>query len=177
MSSVSGHPFLTCIYSNYFNASATSGTTYVPVPYIQWSLRQAISRMHRMSILDNCFTELVFCGLSCFPFRLPHFLTLSTLWKETGIVEKEGGLPGFDIDILNTFSFLLTAEVTDRLPGKIGSHLPTIEGLNISAKLKGIQEHYPRLRTNEGYACHSMLCARQHGIALGHFYVPLPIRK
>ena len=27
-----------------------------------------------------------------------HFLTLSTLWKEMGIVEKEEGLPFFDSD-------------------------------------------------------------------------------
>ena len=42
-----------------------------------------------------------------FPW-LRHFLTLSTLWKEMGAVEKEGGLrrplPVLDNDILNTFS-------------------------------------------------------------------------
>ena len=32
-----------------------------------------------------------------------HFLTLSTLWKEMGISEKEGGLAVFNTDILNTF--------------------------------------------------------------------------
>ena len=47
------------------------------------------------AVLDNCFTWLVFCGLSCFPW-LHHFVTLSTLWKEMEIAEKEGGLPVFD---------------------------------------------------------------------------------
>ena len=53
------------------------------------------------AILDNCFTELVFM----FPLWLHRFLTLSTLRKEMGIVEKEGGLPGFDTDIVNSFFF------------------------------------------------------------------------
>ena len=61
------------------------------------------------AILENCFTELVFCGLSCFPFWLHHSLTLSTLWKEMGIVEKEGGLPVFDANILITFFFVFFA--------------------------------------------------------------------
>ena len=39
--------------------------------------------------MDNCFTELVFCGLSCFPFWQHHSLTLSTPWKEMGIAEKQ----------------------------------------------------------------------------------------
>ena len=31
-----------------------------------------------------------------FPFGLHHFLTLSTLWKEMEIAEKEVGLPDLD---------------------------------------------------------------------------------
>ena len=50
------------------------------------------------AFLDNCFTELVFCGLTCFAFGLP---TLSTPWKEMAILEKEGDLPVFHIDNLN----------------------------------------------------------------------------
>ena len=76
------------------------------------------------AILDNCFTELVFRGLSL-PFWLHPFLTVSTPWMEMGISEKKGGLPGFDIDILNTF---LPTEMTARLPGKISKHIPTAEG-------------------------------------------------
>ena len=59
------------------------------------------------AILDNCLQRLVFCGLSCFPFGYPvhHFLKLSTVWKEIGVVEKEKGLPVFDVDIVNTFFF------------------------------------------------------------------------
>ena len=46
------------------------------------------------------------------------------------IVEKEGILPVFNIDILNTFFFFLpTAEITAWLTGKIGTNLPTAEGL------------------------------------------------
>ena len=43
-----------------------------------------------------------FLGLSLakrrlmFSLWLHHFTTLSTLWKEVGIIEKEGGLPLFD---------------------------------------------------------------------------------
>ena len=53
------------------------------------------------AILDNCF------------------LTLSTLWKEVEIVEKEGGLPVFDTDIQSNF-FLPTAEISARLPTSEG---------------------------------------------------------
>ena len=71
------------------------------------------------AILDNCITEIVFCGL--------------TLWKEMGIVEKDGVLPVFDTDILNTLppptKKKKTAEITSQLPCKIGSHLPSMEGL------------------------------------------------
>ena len=31
-----------------------------------------------------------------FSLWLHHFLTLSTLWKDMGIVEKDGGWPVFD---------------------------------------------------------------------------------
>ena len=53
-----------------------------------------------------------------------------------GMAEKEGGLPVFDNDILNTFFFWwgggvggggATAEITTRLPGKIGEHILTTE--------------------------------------------------
>ena len=53
------------------------------------------------AIWNHCFTELVFCGLSCFPFGYIIFLTLSTPWREMGIAEKEACL--FLSDILNTF--------------------------------------------------------------------------
>ena len=59
---------------------------------------------YRFKILDNCFTDLVFCGLSYFHFGC-HFLTLSTTWKEIEIVEKEEDLPVFDTDMLRTFFF------------------------------------------------------------------------
>ena len=36
-----------------------------------------------------------------------HFLALSTQWKELEIVEKEGGWPVLDTDILNTFFLFL----------------------------------------------------------------------
>ena len=41
-----------------------------------------------------------------------------------GRVEKEGGFPVFDADILNFFFFFFfhTAEITPQLPGKIGLH-------------------------------------------------------
>ena len=39
-----------------------------------------------------------------------------------GIAEKEEGLPVFDTDSLNNF-FLLIAEITARLTGKIGVHI------------------------------------------------------
>ena len=58
-----------------------------------------------------------------------HFLTLSTLWKEMEIVEKEGGLPVFDSDILNFFLFFSIAEITTQIMGKISANLPTAEGL------------------------------------------------
>ena len=64
-----------------------------------------------------------------FSLSLHHFLTLSTLWKEMGMVEKEGGLSVFDTDILNTFFFLPTAEITAQLSGKISAHLSIAEGL------------------------------------------------
>ena len=35
------------------------------------------------AILDSCFTELVFCGLSCFPFGCIIFNTLNTM-EENG---------------------------------------------------------------------------------------------
>ena len=49
-----------------------------------------------------------------------------------GIAEKEGGLPVLPTDILNTFFFfffLPSVEIIARLPGKIGAHIPTPEGL------------------------------------------------
>ena len=46
-----------------------------------------------------------------------------------GIADKEGGLPIFDTDILNTI-FLPTAKFTSRLTGKIGAHLPAAEEFN-----------------------------------------------
>ena len=45
-----------------------------------------------------------------------------------GIVEKEGGWPVFDTDILNTF-FLPTVEINAQLMGKVGENLPVTEGL------------------------------------------------
>ena len=42
-----------------------------------------------------------------FSLCLHHFLTLSTLWTEMGIVEKEGGLPVFDTDNLKFFCQML----------------------------------------------------------------------
>ena len=56
------------------------------------------------------------------------FQTLSTLWKEMGTAEKEGSLPVFDTDSLNTF--LPTAGITARLPGKIDVHTPIAEAKN-----------------------------------------------
>ena len=64
-----------------------------------------------------------------FSLWLHHFLTLSTLWKETEIVEKERSLLVFDNDSLN-FIFLPTVKITARLTGKIGTDLPAAEGLN-----------------------------------------------
>ena len=62
-----------------------------------------------------------------FPFWLHHFLTLSTLWKEMGIVEKEGNLLVFDAD--NLKKNFITAEIIARRMGKISAHLPAAEGL------------------------------------------------
>ena len=73
-----------------------------------------------------------------FSFWLHHCLTLSTLWKEMKIAEKEGSLPVLDTDILNT-SILRTAEITTWLTGKIGEHLPVAEGLNV---LKNTLPHF-----------------------------------
>ena len=33
-----------------------------------------------------------------FSLWIHHFLTVSTLWKEMGIIEKDGGSPVFDND-------------------------------------------------------------------------------
>ena len=75
--------------------------------------RRAVQRIYRRSdSLDNSLTDLVFCSLM-FSLWLHDFLTLSILRKEMDIVEKKGGLPAFDTDILNTFFFfffLPTAE-------------------------------------------------------------------
>ena len=54
------------------------------------------------AVLDICFTELVFCGLSFFSYWLHYFLKLSTLCKKKKIV-GEGGLPVFETGILNIF--------------------------------------------------------------------------
>ena len=53
------------------------------------------------------------------------------------IVEKEGGFPVFDTDILNTFFFfffffLPTVDITARLTGKICTHLPHHRGVKVS---------------------------------------------
>ena len=65
-------------------------------------------------------------------FSLSLHLFLSALGKEMVIVEKEGGLPVFDTDILNTF--LATTEITARFAGKIGAHLPAVEGFRTIIK-------------------------------------------
>ena len=78
---------------------STMGSTIYPMyrrykpPLPPPTPRQVYSVCTVEVILDNSFTELVFCGLSCFPFGLHHYLTLSTLWKEMEIVEKAGGWP------------------------------------------------------------------------------------
>ena len=54
----------------------------------RWCIVYAVA-----TILNNCFTRLVFCILACFPFSC-------ITWKEMGIAEKEGGLPVFDNDNL-----------------------------------------------------------------------------
>ena len=62
-----------------------------------------------------------------FPVWLQHFLTLSTLQKEMGTVEKEGGLTVLDNDNLfiylfiysSIYFFLQTAQIISRLPAKI----------------------------------------------------------
>ena len=48
-----------------------------------------------------------------------------------GIAEKEGDLPVFNTDILNTFFFFLlpTAESTAQLPSKIGAHITAVDEL------------------------------------------------
>ena len=48
-----------------------------------------------------------------------------------GIADKEGSLPLFDMGILNFFFFSLSliAEITARLMGKIGPHIPAAEVL------------------------------------------------
>ena len=43
------------------------------------------------------------------------------------IAEKEGGLPVFNIDILDTF-FLLTAKIIARPTGKVGTNLSPRRG-------------------------------------------------
>ena len=80
------------------------------------------------AILDNCFTVLVFCGPSFFPLAALFFKTVNTMGGME-IIEKEGGMPVFDTDIINTFFFLPTAEITARLTVKIGAHLSATEGL------------------------------------------------
>ena len=85
--------------------------TMPPPPHDGW-----YSISTREAILDNCFTKIVFCGPSCFPKWLHHFLTLSTARKAIGIAEKEGSLPVYDTDILNTF--LPAAEITAWFTGK-----------------------------------------------------------
>ena len=65
--------------------------------------------------------------VSCFPFGLLSFLTLSTLWEEMGIVEKKKEAWLFLTLILKFF--LPTAKITARLPGEIGAHIPAAEGL------------------------------------------------
>ena len=61
---------------------------------------------------------------------LHHFLTPSTLWKNVGTAEKEGGMLVFDADILNNFYFFLpTAEITTWLPGESSAHTPATKGL------------------------------------------------
>ena len=117
---------------NTFNPSTMGGTMYRKhngAPDGRYSVCTV------EAILDNCFTEFVFCDHSCFFFGCIIFLTLSTQWKEMGIVEKEGGLPVLNTDILNSFFFfffLLTAEITTQLTGKISAHLPAAEGLIIN---------------------------------------------
>ena len=51
---------------------------------------------------------------------------LSTLWKEMGIAEEEGGLTVFDTDIS---AVLPTAERTTWLTDKISAHILATEGL------------------------------------------------
>ena len=78
--------------------------------------------------LENCFTELVFCGLPCFPFgciifwHCPHYGRRWKSWR------RNGGWPLLDTHILNTF-FLPSAEITAHFPGKMGANLPITEGL------------------------------------------------
>ena len=68
-----------------------------------------------------------------FSLWLLHFLTLSTLWKEIGIVEKEGGFPLFDTD--NFLKILSTAEIISQLTGKIGVNLPARERLTFTVTI------------------------------------------
>ena len=61
---------------------------------------------------------------------LHHFLTLSILWKEMEIVEKEGGPSVFDTDILVFFFFFLPpTKISMWLIGKINTNLSIMEGL------------------------------------------------
>ena len=53
------------------------------------------------------------------------FVDVKSLRK--GIIEREGGLPGFGTDNLNIF--LPTVEIITRLADKIGSNLPSTKGL------------------------------------------------
>ena len=55
---------------------------------------------------------MVFCGLAGFPLSwVIFFLTLSTLWKEMGMVEKEGSLGVLDSDQFFFFFFSPTAQM------------------------------------------------------------------
>ena len=68
-----------------------------------------------------------------FSLWLYYLQTLSTIWKEMGIKEKEWGFPVFDTDIIKLYLFIFifsTAEITARLLGKIGAHLLAAEWLN-----------------------------------------------
>ena len=55
------------------------------------------------AISDNCFTELVFCGLKCFPAVTSFSKTVNTMEGNGNSCEE--GYPGFDTDILNTVFF------------------------------------------------------------------------
>ena len=83
------------------------------------------------AILDNCVTEVVLCGLSCFNFWLHHFLITVNTTEGNGNSSEGRRLCLFLIPLFYFFFFffLPTAEITARLPGKIGAHISSVEGL------------------------------------------------